>query len=80
MHVRVQKWGNSLAVRLPKPLAEDAEVKEGTVLNLAVSEGKVVATPVEKKKQSLKQLLAKVTRKNLHAEIDSGPSVGHEIW
>jgi antitoxin MazE len=80
MHVRVQKWGNSLAVRIPKPLAEDAEVKEGTVLNLAVSEGKVVATPVQTKKTSLKQLLAKVTRKNLHAEVDFGPSVGREIW
>jgi antitoxin component of MazEF toxin-antitoxin module len=44
MHVRVQKWGNSLAVRIPNPLAEDAEVKEGTILNLAVSEGMVVAT------------------------------------
>jgi antitoxin MazE len=80
MHVRVQKWGNSLAVRIPKPLAEDAKVKEGTVLNLAVSEGKVVATPVEKKKWSLKQLLSKVNRKNLHAEVDSSPSVGREIW
>lgn len=80
MQVRVQKWGNSLAVRIPKPLAEDADVREGTVLNLAVSEGKVVATPVEKKKQTLKQLLAKITRKNLHAEVDSGPSVGREIW
>jgi antitoxin MazE len=69
-----------LAVRIPKPLAEDAEVKEGSVLNLAVSEGKVIATPVEKKKQSLKQLLAKVTRKNLHAEVDFGRSVGREIW
>jgi virulence-associated protein VagC len=48
MQVRVQKWGNSLAVRIPKPLAEDAEVEEGTVLNLAVSEGKVVATPSKK--------------------------------
>jgi antitoxin MazE len=80
MHVRVQKWGNSLAVRIPKPLAEDAAVKEGTVLNLAVSEGKVVATPVQKKKLSLKQLLAKVNKKNLHAEVDSGWPVGHEIW
>ena len=80
MRVRVQKWGNSLAVRIPKPLAEDAEVKEGTILNLAVSEGTVVATPVEKKKWSLKQLLAKVNKKNLHAEVDSGPAVGHEIW
>ena len=80
MHVRVQKWGNSLVVRIPKPLAEDAEVREGTVLNLAVSEGKVVATSVKKRKSSLKQLLAKVTRKNLHAEVDFGPSVGREIW
>jgi len=80
MNVRVQKWGNSLAVRIPKPLAEDAEVREGTVLNLAVSEGKVIATPFKRKKQSLKQMLAKVTRKNLHEEIDSGPPVGREIW
>ena len=80
MHVRVQKWGNSLAVRIPKPLAEDAEVKEGTVLNLAVSGGKVVATPVQEKKLSLRQLLAEVNSKNLHAEVNSGRSFGHEVW
>ncbi|HEY6364701.1 MAG TPA: AbrB/MazE/SpoVT family DNA-binding domain-containing protein, partial [Candidatus Binatia bacterium] len=80
MHVRVRKWGNSLAVRIPKPLAEDAEVKEGTVLNLAVSEGRVVATPVQKQKMSLKQLLAKVKKKNLHKEIDFGLPVGRETW
>ena len=62
MHSRVQKWGNSLAVRIPKPLAEDAEVKEDTVLNLAVSDGKIVATPVRRRKISLTQLLAKVNR------------------
>ena len=80
MHVRVQKWGSSLAVRIPKPLAEDAEVKEGTVLNLAVSAGKVVATPVRRGKLSLTQLLAKVNRKNLHAEVEFGSPVGREIW
>ena len=80
MHVRVQKWGNSLAVRIPKPLAEDAQVKEGTVLNLAVSEGMVVATPVEQRKWSLKQLLAQVSKRNLHSEVKFGPSVGREIW
>ena len=79
MHVRVQKWGNSLAVRIPKPLAKDAEVTEGTVLNLAVSEGKVVATPVEPK-LSLRELLSKVNKKNLHEEIDFGPPIGREIW
>jgi len=80
MHVRVQKWGNSLAVRIPNPLAEDPEVREGTVLNLAVSGGKVVATPVQKRKLSLKELLAKVSKKNLHVKVDIGSSVGHEIW
>jgi antitoxin MazE len=80
MHVRVQKWGNSLALRIPKPLAKDAEVTEGTVLNLAVSEGKVVATPVHPKKLSLSDLLAKVNKKNLHAEVDFGRPVGREIW
>jgi len=79
MHVRVQKWGNSLAVRIPKPLAKDAEVTEGTVLNLAVSEGKVVATPVERK-LSLRELLSKVNKNNLHGETDFGRPVGREIW
>ena len=80
MHVRVRKWGNSLAVRIPKPLAEDAEVKEGTVLNLAVSDGKVVAVPVKTRKLSLRQLLAKVNKKNLHPEVDFGSPVGREVW
>jgi antitoxin MazE len=80
MHVRVQKWGNSLAVRIPKPLAKDAEVTEGTVLNLAVFDGKVVATPVEQKKLSLRELLAKVNKKNLHEEVDFGRPAGREIW
>jgi antitoxin MazE len=79
MHVRVQKWGNSLAVRIPKPLAKDAEVTEGTVLNLAVSEGKVVATPVARK-LSLRELLSKVNKNNLHGETDFGRPVGREIW
>lgn len=77
--VRVQKWGNSLAVRIPKRFAKDAEVTEGTVLNLAVSEGKVVATPVERK-LSLRELLSRVNKKNLHGETDFGRAVGREIW
>ncbi|HYY26123.1 MAG TPA: AbrB/MazE/SpoVT family DNA-binding domain-containing protein [Candidatus Udaeobacter sp.] len=77
MHVRVQKWGNSLALRIPKRLAK---VTEGTVLNLAVFEGKVVATPVEQKKLSLSELLAKVNKKNLHGEVDFGRAAGRETW
>ncbi len=80
MRVQVQKWGNSLALRIPKPFAEDAAVKEGTVVDLSISEGKLVAAPVRRKKLSLKQLLARVNKTNLHGEVDSGQSVGRESW
>jgi len=55
MHVRIQRWGNSLAVRIPKPLAKDAKIKEGSILNVTISGGKIVATPAGKKKLSLKR-------------------------
>jgi antitoxin component of MazEF toxin-antitoxin module len=79
MRVQVQKWSNSLTVRIPAA-AEDAQVRKRTVLNLTI-EGTVAATPIKKKsKLSVKHLLAKVTRKNLPAEVDFGPSVGRGIW
>lgn len=80
MKVQIQKWGNSLALRIPKPFAEDADVKEGTVVDLSVSEGRLVAAPIRKKKITLRQLLAKVKSSNLHSEVDSGPSAGRESW
>ena len=80
MRVQVQKWGNSLALRIPKPFAEDTEVHEGTIVDLSVSEGRLVIAPVRKKLVTLRQLLAKVRRGNLHGEIASGPSVGREAW
>jgi antitoxin MazE len=78
--VQVQKWGNSLALRIPKPFAQDAAVKEGTLVDVSVSEGKLVVTPVRKRTVTLRQLLTKVHRRNLHGEVDSGPPVGREAW
>lgn len=52
MRVQVQKWGNSLALRILKPFAEDAEVREGTIVDLSPSEGKLVAVPVRRKRTS----------------------------
>lgn len=80
MRVQVQKWGNSLALRIPKPFAEDAKVQEGTVVDLSVSEGKLVAVPTGRSKVTLKKLLAKITKRNLHGEVDTGPPVGRESW
>ena len=80
MKVEVQKWGNSLALRIPKPFAEEVAVREGTVVNLSVSEGTIVVVPLKRRKQNLRQLLEKVRKTNLHVEVDSGKPVGREIW
>ncbi len=80
MRIRVQKWGNSLALRIPKPFAEEAQVKQGTAVDLSLADGKLVATPVSREKWTLARLLARITKKNLHGESDFGPAVGREIW
>jgi antitoxin MazE len=80
MRVQIQKWGNSLALRIPKPFAEEAEVREGTVVNLSLAEGKLVAVPDVKGRYTLKQLLSKVTKDNLHEEVSFGSAVGREAW
>ena len=80
MRVRVQKWGNSLALRIPKPFAQDAGVREGTLVGLSVSEGRLVAAPIRVRKVRLQDLLRKVTRTNLHREVRTGPPVGREAW
>lgn len=80
MTSRVQKWGNSLALRIPKPLAADAGLKDNSPVELSLCEGRLVITPVAKPAVSLDDLLAKVTKKNLHREVDTGPARGREVW
>ena len=78
MRVQVQKWGNSLALQIPKPLAEDMGVQAGTAVQLAVSAGRLVAAPIRPRKTRLKDLLAKVTKTNLHAEVWAHPPLEKE--
>jgi len=80
VRVQIQKWGNSLALRIPKPFAQDAGVREGTLVGLSVSEGRLVAAPIRVRKVRLQDLLRKVTRTNLHREVHTGPPVGREAW
>ena len=79
METRVQKWGNSLAVRLPKPVAKDARLEEGTVIDVRVVKGRLVAVPVGPK-YDLAKLLRAVKKSNLHAEVETGDPVGREVW
>lgn len=80
MRVRVQKWGNSLALRIPKPFADEAGVKQGSAVDLSLARGRLVAVVVSREEWTLARLLAGVSRKNLPGESDFGPPVGREVW
>ena len=73
----VAKWGASLAVRIPKAIAEQWGVREGSAVEL-VSRGEQVV--MRKKKYDLTEMLAKVSPENLHSEVDLGPPAGREKW
>jgi len=80
MRSRIQKWGNSLALRIPKSFAAEVGLQRETSVEVSLADGKLVITPVAKPKPTLKQLLAKVTKENLHHEIDANPTTGTETW
>ena len=76
----VAKWGNSLAVRIPRYIAEQAHVAEGTTINFSVEGGSIVITPQKRKKYTLDELLEGMTPDNFHPEFDTGNAVGNEDW
>jgi antitoxin MazE len=78
MIVRLSKWGNSLAVRIPAPFAEEAGIESGSEVDLAIEDGRLVITP--RVSHVLEELLARVTDENLHDPIDAGPPRGREAW
>jgi antitoxin MazE len=80
MKTRVQMWGNSLAVRIPKSFAEEANLKRDGEIDMALHDGKVVLTPQVDEVPTLDELLAGVTADNIHPETDWGPAVGREVW
>lgn len=80
METTVQKWGNSLAVRLSRDVVEETNLQEGTRVRVTLEKNRIVLQAVKRKQYSLGKLLTKVTRKNLHAEFDFGEAVGKESW
>jgi antitoxin MazE len=77
MQPRVQKWGNSLGVRIPLPLALKAGLKEGVPVDLQADDNALV---IRRKQYTLEQLLAQVSPDNVHREIETGSHVGREAW
>ncbi len=80
MRTRIQKWGNSLAFRIPKSFATEVGLQKETSVDVSLADGKLVITPVAKPKLTLEQLLRKITKRNLHHEVDIGIAIGKEMW
>ncbi len=79
MKIRVQRWGNSLAVRIPKSFARQIGIEENSPVDLAVIGERLVLEP-SRQPPRLEDLLAGVTDENLHHEVDWGMPAGNEAW
>ena len=78
MIAKVQKWGNSLAVRIPKPLAKEAHLSNDAEVELSVQRGKLTVARARPRRFRLADLLAGVHSSNLHDEVSFGGPVGRE--
>ena len=79
MLVRITKWGNSLALRIPAPFAREVGIGEGTDVDIALDAGRIVITPPGPP-YALDALLDGVTADNMHGALDTGPRRGVEVW
>ena len=80
MTTKVQKWGNSLAVRLPKHVARAAFFKAGTPVVIRQERQGVVIALHNSREPTLEELIAQITPENRYEKIDWGPRRGNEIW
>lgn len=80
MIASVAKWGNSLALRIPRPFARELDVYEGASVEISVASGMLVVRPVDKSlAYDLDDLLCQITEENRHDEVATGKSVGNEF-
>jgi antitoxin MazE len=80
MQTKVQKWGNSLGVRIPRGLAEEVGLEAGTEVSLTAKDGELVLRPSLPSRLRLADLLADITPENIHASIDTADAVGAEVF
>ncbi len=80
MKTVLQKWGNSLAVRIPKTFADEINVQEGHAVEVRVARGRIVVAPITRKQYRLDDLVAAIGSKHRHGEVSAGPARGRESW
>ena len=80
MRSKIQMWGNSLALRIPKPFAIEAGLDRDTAVEISLKQGKLVISKATQDEYSLTELLNAINSENIHREVDFGTSVGNEVW
>lgn len=79
MIAKTAQWGNSIGVRIPRALAKKAGIGANTTIEIDNTEEGIIIKSVDKQEYSLKELVAGITAKNRHGEIDYGKPVGKEL-
>ncbi|OHA83955.1 MAG: hypothetical protein A2937_00415 [Candidatus Yonathbacteria bacterium RIFCSPLOWO2_01_FULL_47_33b] len=79
MTTKYQKWGNSLAIRIPKEIAREVNIREGSDASFSVENGVIMLSSPKKPKYTLEGLLKNFDKKTQHELIDWGPDVGNEV-
>ena len=79
MKTRLTKWGNSLALRVPKPIAEAAKLRDGDTLDLDVKGSGAVHMRKPSPRSNLEELVSRITHENQHRETDWGEATGSEL-
>jgi len=80
MLTKVQKWGNSLALRIPKAFALDAQLENVSLVEISIVDGQIIVKPVSVPSWSLEELLAGINKNNIHHEVDSSFIARNEVW
>lgn len=80
MKTKVQRWGNSLAVRIPKTFAEEVGLHDDSPVEMRLVKGGLLVEPSCTWAPSLDELLDGVTESNLHEKVDTGPPQGSEAF
>jgi antitoxin MazE len=80
MKTRIQKWGNSLALRIPSAFARSLGLEQDSQVELTMTRTQLVIAPVRQPKPKLAELLDRITPANVHREVDAGKAQGRESW
>jgi antitoxin MazE len=80
MKATIHKWGNSLALRIPKGVAQELGLEQRSLVELSMAKGVLVLKPAKRVRPSLAALLDGVRADNTHAEVNLGPPQGRESW